>query len=236
MFRRADATPSFQAAYEAERQHAADKAAAPNPAESSCDPQPPVGVDDPEAGVKGERELGRLCAGCGEPSDLEECAACLERLVREQVESLWRQGISIEDVAERQGVPRNTMRARLAEMRKAGWDLPRRPRRAPQRNRVLGLLAAGLTPGEIGEKLGMNPSTVSTTVSEARKRGIEIPHQGQLRKQQRRSQILRLWNEGLSATQIADRLGSTRHAIHSQVLLMRRDGWDVPRRCGGSIQ
>jgi transposase len=46
----------------------------------------------------------------------------------------------------------------------------------------------------------------------------------------RRNELMVLWNDGLSAQEIAQRTGRTPRAITAEVQRMRKDGWNVPKR------
>ena len=52
----------------------------------------------------------------------------------------------------------------------------------------------------------------------------------QLWTEARTAEVVRLWNAGLSAPEIADRLGATRYAIESKLAKLRRAGVALDRR------
>lgn len=108
-----------------------------------------------------------------------------------------------------------------------------RDSRYAERNaRLVELWEAGVPTPEIASRLGMTEVAVRSWVDRARHRcGMDIS----LRKRRHRElwpDIERLWNEGLTGPEIAQRLGITEGNFYFMVQTMRAKGVDLPYRYG----
>lgn len=158
---------------------------------------------------------------------------------RETIRRMWPTGASMDQIAQVCGEPLATIATTITRMRRAGEDLPRRngdqpyDTASPQRDQIVTMWREGRTVPEIAEAMALDRFVVTARLSEARSIGLSVPRRNQhaatpLTFESRT--IIELWQAGVRAKEIGERLGLSPDAVQLRVRRLRRQGHDLATR------
>lgn len=164
------------------------------------------------------------------------CRECRQRgklARRAMIERLWSDGLKVRGIAEAVGLSQRQVKRLLQELRREGREVARRQKAPLDRAVVTGLVRAGLSDREIAEQVEARVETVALALWRWRKRGHDIPY--------RRAgaadpaELERLWVEGLSAGEIAERFGyANAKSVTNRISRLRGRGYRLPYRRRGA--
>ncbi len=166
----------------------------------------------------------------------------LRKASDEQLLALRREGLRAAAIAARLGMSASRVTARLRQLEQRGAALPPLPPRAvPGRlatdEQLVAFFRGGLSAAEIAARVGMTLGSVENRLRKLRQCGILPPLPGQEGKPPRTrvldKYLLPLAQRGLSAGEIAYRLGMRRHWVLKRLWMLRKRGVAVPRAAGG---
>lgn len=118
-------------------------------------------------------------------------------------------------------------------------NLDPKPARGRESYEVLAeMSAAGASQTEIARELGVKPSSIPRMARAARSYGVEVAGvkagRTVVERDERKQQIKELWDAGVSSAEIAKKLDLTVPSLWTKMSTMRKEGWDLPYRDGGS--
>ena len=146
----------------------------------------------------------------------------------EQIRELRKQGIYTREIAERLGMKKPTVEARIRKMIEKG-ELKdygnTRPKTSIQNNQIIEYSKQGLSYAEIAEKVNLAESYVGKIVCRFRKKGVlDNPNEPVHYTANYDRKLIKLHEQGLTQQEIADELIITKSAVNNRIVKMRKMG------------
>lgn len=177
------------------------------------------------------------CDGPGLAPDI--CQGCWATRFSERTERIiaaWNRWEPAWLIAEREGISETNVLSIVDQRRQAGQHvILHRDRNRTNWEAVERMFRAGLSNGEMAERLGTNAGNIGTMISTMREAGYDLPRR---KRWQRRSEedwdrLREMWIDGTSVEDVAESFGISERTVYIYIGRLRKKGYDIPRRPPG---